>query len=289
MSIVSLLKTDADFGTDPKKAEDLVKRLLMAHGGSDFFFCPGEKAAFLVDASLPADNESGANFDIRLAWALTHIAIEQGMTDISICLKPEEGFTFRQIIKTTSYGKLAELPGVKLVSLAEAEATPRRTDTGLVLEQAEIYDVLNSADVVISLAKFKTAEGRLFGGALANTVNAARITGDLDYQMKQRALIDIYSTITPDLVIVDCIKGESVFQNNRISCVLAGSDGVALDTVLSAMSGVNMAGNEGLMLATQYGLGISNPSDIAMCGDDMREIMADEAPAPASDKAKKLN
>ena len=106
---------------------------------------------------------------------------------------------------------------------------------------------------------------------------------DFDEQMRQRTLVDIYSAVSPDLVIVDCIKGQGGFQNNKASCVMAGSDVVALDTVLCAMADLPLAANEGLMLASQYGMGVSNPAEITIVGDDLREIMADspmgEAPA----------
>lgn len=288
MSMISVLKTGEDFDTDPKKAEELVRKLLLPFGGAEFFFCPGERVVFLADAALPADNETGANFDIRLLWALTHAALAQGMMEVTVCLKPAEGFSWEQIKANTSYGKLAALDGVKIVPLDTAAATDHATDTALAREKMRIYDTLYAADVIISLAKFKVADDRLFGGALANMAYAADMDEHLpDEQVRQRALVDIYSTVSPDLVIVDCIKGQGGFQNNKASCVMAGSDVVALDTVLCAMADLPLAANEGLMLASQYGMGVSNPAEITIVGDDLREIMADTA--ADRERAKRLN
>ena len=287
MSMISLLKTDMMDGA--KNAEQLIRHLLLPFGGGEFFFCPGEKVVFLADVTLPADNETGANFDIRLLWALLHLAKEQGIKELTVCIKPENGFTIEQILKNTSYGKLAELPGIRIVDLSQATVTPHPTDSRLVLEYADIYDELNSADVIISLAKFKTAENRLFGGALANAAYAADFPQDLSFELKQRALVDVYSIVSPDLTIVDCIKGQSGFQNNISSCVMAGSDAVALDTVLCAMADLDINNEESLVLASQYGMGISNPADIAMFGDDLREIMAGGSGSDADNKKNKLN
>lgn len=274
MPMISLLKTEKDIASSAKGAEMLIRRLLLPFGGGEFFFCPGEKAALIVDASLPAENDTGANFDIRLLWAVIHIAQEEGVEELSICFRPEAGFDAATVLARSGYDKLADIPGIKLVDLSCEPVSPKTTDTGLVLEKADIYQVFAKADVVISLAKFKTAEGMLFGGALANAALTADISEDMELQMKQRAAADVYSIMAPDLTIADCIIGTGGFQNNNISCVVAGSDGVAVDTVLCAMGNVDPRSHETLVITSQYGMGVSDPADITMFGDDMGEIMA---------------
>lgn len=273
MPIVSLLKTEKMLPSTPKAANLLLRCLLLPLGGGEFYFCAGEKLAIIADVALPAGHETGANFDLRLAWALINIARDEGVNDITLCLRPE-GFDLDLVLERSGYGKLKAVEGLHIVGLGEAPATPRRTDTGLVLEQAEIYDVLSRADISISLAKFRTAEGKLFGGALNNAAYAARPLPDLSFAHRQRALVDIYSIFAPDLTIVDCLRGRSGFQNNRADCLLAGSDAVALDTVLAAIADIDPEDCEAAVLAGQYGVGVNNPLDITMYGDDLREIMA---------------
>ena len=89
---------------------------------------------------------------------------------------------------------------------------------------------------------------------------------------------DSYSIVAPDLTIVDCLIGQSGFQNNQVDCIIAGSDAVALDTVLCAIAGIDAKTVESLVLAAQYGEGVNNPGDIAMFGDDLRDIIAIEQP-----------
>ncbi len=274
MPIISLLKADEQLSSSAKAADLLIRRLLLPLGGPTFYFCPGEKLALLADVTLPADNELGANFDIRLLWALVNIARKEGVTDISVCIRPEGNFDLPTILDKTSYGKLMGIEGVKVVGLSDERTTARQTDSRLVLESAEVYSELAAADIIISLAKFKTAENKLFGSALANMAYAATADPAMSFEIKQRSLVDIYSIITPDLTIVDCLVGQSGFQSNRVDCVLAGSDAVALDTVLCAIADIDMSEVEPLVLATQYGYGISNPADISMFGDDLRDIMS---------------
>ena len=213
-----------------------------------------------------------------MTWALINIARDAGVADITVCLRPEAGFDLDTVLERTSYGKLSGIDGVKVLGLTESQTTPHRTDTRLVLEDAEVYDVLSTADVIVSLAKFKTAENQLFGSALANIAYAAKLDDSLNFAMKQRALVDIYSIVAPDLTIVDCLIGQSGFQNNQVDCIIAGSDAVALDTVLCAIAGIDAKTVESLVLAAQYGEGVNNPGDIAMFGDDLRDIIAIDQP-----------
>ena len=278
MPMISLLKADKKLSSSAKAADLLMRRLLLPLGGGEFYFAPGERLAIIADVSLPADNETGANFDIRLTWALINIARDAGVADITVCLRPEAGFDLDTVLERTSYGKLSGIDGVKVLGLTESQTTPHRTDTRLVLEDAEVYDVLSTADVIVSLAKFKTAENQLFGSALANIAYAAKLDDSLNFAMKQRALVDIYSIVAPDLTIVDCLIGQSGFQNNQVDCIIAGSDAVALDTVLCAIAGIDAKTVESLVLAAQYGEGVNNPGDIAMFGDELRDIIAIDQP-----------
>ena len=278
MPMISLLKADKKLSSSAKAADLLMRRLLLPLGGGEFYFAPGERLAIIADVSLPADNETGANFDIRLTWALINIARDAGVADITVCLRPEAGFDLDTVLERTSYGKLSGIDGVKVLGLTESQTTPHRTDTRLVLEDAEVYDVLSTADVIVSLAKFKTAENQLFGSALANIAYAAKLDDSLNFAMKQRALVDIYSIVAPDLTIVDCLIGQSGFQNNQVDCIIAGSDAVALDTVLCAIAGIDAKTVESLVLAAQYGEGVNNPGDISMFGDDLRDIIAIDQP-----------
>ena len=69
MSVISLLATDADVKQQPRDTGLLLRKLFLPFGGSDAYFGSG-RTVFLLDLLLPADNDSGVNFDLRLAYAL---------------------------------------------------------------------------------------------------------------------------------------------------------------------------------------------------------------------------
>ena len=95
----------------------------------------------------------------------------------------------------------------------------------------------------------------------------------MELSARERELVDIYSIVSPDLFIVDGLKGSNGFQPQEGDCLLAASDAVALDAVLSTISGIRIEGVESLCLAAQYGLGQGEPGAISLLGDDLGQFI----------------
>ena len=273
MSIISLHKAEASLREQPREINKALRRLLLPFGGSDFFFIGGEKPLFLLDLTLPAEMEAGVNFDIRLAYGMVNLARDCGTEEIRFGVKTAEGFDFATVLEKSGYQRLAEMDGVRFLDLRQSEMLSRITDTGLVLDEAGFYRPVLEADVIISLAKFKAAEDQLFGSAMRNVLLAAELPTVMDFVHRERALTDVYSVLSPDLTIVDGLRGDSGFQPQKGDFLLAAVDAVAADAVLCALAGIDLATVESLQLAAQYGLGIGEPSDIRLYGDDMSELM----------------
>ena len=276
MAIISLLSIEEKTIQQPRSTEKLLRHLLLPYGGGEFFFAPEEKPFFLLDLKLPADNELGVNFDVRLAYAIAVLAKDCGVEEVVFGVRCEEGFDFRHVITASGYANLEQLGYVHFVDLNGAEVAARSTDTSLLLNSVDLCKSVLQADIIVSLSKLKVAEGQLFGSAL-NAVSAVAAPLDqskYDYEQRQRALVDLYSAVSPDLTIVDGIRGNGNFQTHCGDFVLAATDAVAADAVLSAISGIDMASFSALQLAAQYGLGVGEPADIRLYGDDISDLMA---------------
>lgn len=273
MAIISLMRAGGEVREKPSEAGKLLRRLLLPFGGGDFFFTPAETPLFILDLTLPADNNTGANFDIRLAYAVAAIARDHGTPRVVFGVRTEAGFNFEDVLEKSGYAKLRDLAGVEFLDLREAPLVERDSDIGLTLDDIKVYQPAATADIIISLAKFKAGEGHLFGGALNNVGLISAISDDFGYQQRQRALVDVFSVIAPDLTIVDGLKGSSGFQPQDQDFVLAAIDAVACDAVLAAMADIPPEEIDYLQLAAQYGLGVGEPNDIRLYGDDMGEIM----------------
>lgn len=273
MSMITLLAAEPQIRHDEKAAGLLMRKLLLAFGGAEFFFRPEEKPLLLADLTLPADNGSGVNFDARLAYAVYALAREHGVKELTLAFRPAPGFDAATLLEKSGYAAFAALPGLRLLDLSAEPTLRRATDTALFRDHLNIAAPLISADIIISLVKYKAAEQRLFGSALHSLSIAAEREQELEQEQAERELVDIYSLTAPDLFIVDALKGEAGFQPQRGDCLLAATDAVALDAVLAAMSGIPLSSVNSLNLAAQYGLGMADPGGVAMYGDDLGDII----------------
>ena len=272
MSVISLLVTDEEIKQKPRDIGIMLRKLFLPFGGAEVYFDAG-RTVFLLDLLLPADNESGVNFDLRLAYALTELARGKDARPVSFAVRPEEGFDLEQVLRASGYDKLRQLENVDFIDLREAETVQLKTDTGLALDSAAVYRPLAEAGLVISLAKLKAAENSLFGSAMNNLALATPDLAGLDAEQRSRALTDVYSVLTPDLTLVDGWRGDAGFQQHRGDFIMAAADAVAADAVLAALSGLDLAEVDYLQLAAQYGLGEGDPGNIHLYGDDIGDLM----------------
>ncbi len=270
MSMVTLLR--AGELSDVLPVQKTMNKLLLAFGGPEFFLAGAARPLFLVDLSLPAEPERGVNFDLRLACALIRLA-QQHVKELTLAFRPAAGFTAEQVLQKSGYGALSAWSGLTLLDLSTVPAVTRGVETRLSADELAVAQPLLTADVVISLVKYKAAENQLFGSALHSLQAAAPdcLCDDVEYQ--ERRLVDLYSLAPPDLFIVDAVRGAAGFQPQAADCLLAGTDAVALDAVLATMGGIRLDTVSSLNLAVQYGQGVGDPGQIALYGDDLADVM----------------
>lgn len=271
MSMITLLQAEERLRTEPKYASQLLEKLLLAFGGSKFFFDTDEKVAFLLDLSLPAENDRGVNFDIRLTYSLVSVYRRYRSDQLQFFFRPAAGFTAEQTLEMSGYKALSTLDNVVLTDLSECQTRSRRCGPCLTGESIDIYAPLVQADVLISLVKYKADQGQLFGSALHSLASCSPVEAENEF--RNRSLVDLYSVITPDLFIIDGLIGSGGFQPQAKDCLLAAADAVAADAVLAALAKIPAQQVDSLCLAAQYGLGIGDPSGIALYGDDMSQLM----------------
>ena len=272
MSIISLLVTE-EKDKQPQALNQHLRQLLLPFGGCEDYF-DGGPVIFLLDLLLPADNETGVNFDLRLAYALAELARSCGSPKISFAVRVEEGFQMEQVLAASGYDQLHQLEQVDFLDLSRAETTSMPTDTALALDEARIYRPLPEAGLIISLAKLRAAEDNLFGGAMNNLALCSPDVAGLEAEQRNRALVDIYSIMAPDLTVVDGWRGDSGFQQHRGDFLLAAADAAAADAVLAALSGIDLDQLEQVQLSAQYGLGEGDPGNIHLCGDDISDLIS---------------
>ncbi|MCM8795557.1 MAG: DUF362 domain-containing protein [Candidatus Omnitrophica bacterium] len=147
---------------------------------------------------------------------------------------------------------------------------------------------LDHCEYVVNLPKFKTHDFTILTAAIKNLFGlvAARYKMQLhkEYFKPQdfsRVLVDIYEEVRPALTIVDAIvamEGDGPATSGKprkLNLLLAGSDGVAIDSVLALIMGLRPKDILTNKLAAARGLGIADIEHINILGEKLEEIIPD--------------
>ncbi len=175
---------------------------------------------------------------------------------------------------------LEEAVGEDWVNLA---ASPRSVPIkSRFLSETSVSSEVMDCDILISVPKFKTHVSTLITGAVKNSFGY--LVGGEKARMHAVApnfrdfgelMVDIYQLRVPDLVVMDAV---TAMQGNGPSCddirplgkLIASRNGVALDTVMAEMMGLDPAGIPLLVTAGERGLGPVRIVDIEVRGSAER-------------------
>jgi uncharacterized protein (DUF362 family) len=147
------------------------------------------------------------------------------------------------------------------------------------LQETSVSSQVLDCDLLISMPKFKTHVSTIVTGAVKNSFGF--LVGGEKARMHAVAprfrdfgelMVDIYQLRVPDLVVMDAV---TAMQGNGPSCtdirplgkLIASYNGIAVDTVMTAMMGIDPALVPLLVTAGERGLGPVRLQDIEVRGD----------------------
>ena len=139
--------------------------------------------------------------------------------------------------------------------------------------------IVLDADIIISLPKFKTHGLSIVTGAIKNSYGF--LPGAQKARLHRAAgcaerfhemLVDVFRLRVPDLFIVDAVvgmegNGPACTDLRDIGLVLASDNGVALDSVIAQMMGLEPGRLRFLQKAKEVGLGDYEPDTIEVIGE----------------------
>ena len=154
--------------------------------------------------------------------------------------------------------------------------------------------VLESVDVVINLAKFKTHSLTVLTGGLKNTFGL--VPGFIKAEAHKRypkpsgfsqVLSDVYAAVRPALSFVDAVvtlegEGPGSGKPRSTGFVVAGTDAVAVDAVLAYLVGVDPSRIPTNVAAAGRGLGVCRMEDIEVRGESLGSLMIGDFLLPSS-------
>ncbi|HTY46000.1 MAG TPA: DUF362 domain-containing protein [Patescibacteria group bacterium] len=151
--------------------------------------------------------------------------------------------------------------------------------------QFPLVSFLDECDHVLSLPKFKTHQLVTLTGGIKNMYGLVAGTFKTELHRKHfdavnfsRVLVDIYAAVRPSLTIVDGIlamEGDGPGSSGTprpAGVVLAGSDCVAIDSVMAKIMGLEPLDILTTKEAALRGLGTADPDAIEICGRQIKDV-----------------
>jgi uncharacterized protein (DUF362 family)/NAD-dependent dihydropyrimidine dehydrogenase PreA subunit len=154
---------------------------------------------------------------------------------------------------------------------------------------------IDECDYIVSLPKLKTHNLTILTGAIKNLFGL--VSGAYKTQLHKRyfyvrdfagALVDIYELVKPSLSIVDAIsaiEGEGPGTSGKlkeVGFIIAGSDAVAVDSVLALIMGLEPLHIPATKEAFLRGLGKAAISDIEILGMRVEDLGLEPFELPAT-------
>ncbi|MFX0024821.1 MAG: DUF362 domain-containing protein [Candidatus Hermodarchaeota archaeon] len=182
---------------------------------------------------------------------------------------------------------ICEEEGVECMPFEKTERERYEVPAPLDLKEFTSSHLLKTADLIINIPKIKThwqclltcCIKNMFGTMLlGNKAKTHAQFPTLDRFCS--ALADIYSVSNPQLTIIDgylCQEGKGPSQGDvvELDLILAGYDGVALDTTVCKIIGFDPTEVIYLAKAEKKGLGTTNLEDIEFLGEKIENIRRD--------------
>lgn len=254
-------------------------------GGLDRIVRPGSRVLVKINhLSPPSPPEdviiTHPAFTKELLRMLLELNCEVTVGD-DIQSKEKDGFLI------SGYREICTELSVKLVNLKEfgfREVSCR----GRILDRTYISALALDCDFLINLPKLKTHSFMAFSGAIKNMYgvipHGLRCRYHREYPKSDvfgEMLVDIYSSATPHLNIMDAIlamegEGPSAGQAKEVGLILASQDGVALDALASEIIGLDPMQVSTTREAFRRGMGQAHLSDMEITGEKIKDIHVED-------------
>ncbi len=187
-------------------------------------------------------------------------------------------------MKDSGILKMCDEENVNCVPFEKTERKIYHVENPLELDQFASSILIDEADLIINMPKIKTHGQCLFTCCIKNLFGTIlRINKPkthAQYPTINRfsaALADIYSVSKPQLTVVDgyyCQEGNGPSKGDvvKMNLILAGYDGVALDTVVCNIIGIDINNVIHVLKAEEKALGTTNLNDIEILGESVENV-----------------
>lgn len=275
---VSIVKTNSN--PDYPKIRGAVEYALQLIGGVRDIIGPGHLV--LINPSWvapPVDREAGCITLPEIPRALADIVKELGARPV-IAESSAVGVDSDKVIQESGYRELREM-GYEVVDLKKDKKAYVNlpSENGKVFETLECWELVQKADVVISVPKLKTHDQTEMTCAIKKLKGL--LTDKAKRAMHQQGLfegvVDLMSAVKPKLAVVDAIicqegVGPIFGKPVEMNLIVAGKDLVAVDSTCAQIIGYKPTETLLTVNAAARGLGVMDTDKIEILGETLEGV-----------------
>jgi uncharacterized protein (DUF362 family) len=226
----------------------------------------------------PVEREAGCITIPEVTRAVADIVKDIGARPV-IAESSAVGVNSEKVVQESGYRELREM-GYEVIDLKSLKTTVQMpVENAKVFESIETWDLVQQADVIISVPKLKTHD------QTEMTCSIKKLKGLLTDKNKKamhqqglfEGVIDLLAAVKPRLAVVDAIVcqegvGPVFGKPVEMNLVLAGKDLVAVDSVCARLIGYEPKETLLTVNAAARGLGVMDPAKIAIKGEKLQNV-----------------
>ncbi|NOQ86351.1 MAG: DUF362 domain-containing protein, partial [Deltaproteobacteria bacterium] len=283
---VSIVKCD-DY--ESEKVYQKVKDGLNLLGGIGSFVNKGDQVLLKPNFLVGRSPDRCVNTHPAIVRAVAKLVLEAGANPM-IGDSPQLGSALK-VAEKCGVAEIARELGIEIVEFEPIEV---RHPGGKYFKHFVLGKAVLEADKIINLPKLKTHNLTFLTLAVKNIfgcIPGARKaqwhvrTSQKGNEYLSRMLLDLYTLINPALSIVDGIvsmegKGPGSGKPRKLGLIIAGTDAVAVDTVIAEILGASPEQYIALKLALDGHYGTARINDIEVFGELINETKIDDFQFP---------
>jgi uncharacterized protein (DUF362 family) len=273
---VSIVKTNPE--PEYHEIQQAVQKALDLIGGIKEIIKPGH-LVFINPSWVapPVELEAGCITIPEVSRTIADIVKNLGARPV-IAESSAVGVDTEKVIQSSGYRELREM-GYEVVNLKETPWVKLPTQNGKVFETLPCWELVQKADVVISVPKLKTHD------QTEMTCAIKKLKGLLTDQGKRgmhqeglfEGVVDLMTVVKPQLAVVDAIVcqeglGPIFGKPVEMNLIIAGKDLVAVDSTCARLIGYEPSEILLTVNAAARGLGVMDPDHIEIVGEPLDRV-----------------
>ena len=240
--------------------------------GAEELLSPKDRVLVKPNYVVARHPSTGITTDSRIIESLVEFAKARGVEDIVIG-EGGAGDTERAF-DIVGIREVATRQGVRLVNLNRDDRIKVKVSDPLALNEVGIAKTALESNCIINVPTLKVHHIALVTLSMKNLMGLILPKSIMHSHINEKT-VDLASLFADRVKInvVDGLVGTEVNETSgspvEMNLVIAGRDMVSVDTVATAVMGINPSDVEYLQIAEGEGLGVANIEDIRVLGEDV--------------------